>query len=83
LELDMLASDGYKVSVPAVVVPEVTALKLPLGAPTEPRVCVTWKIPEAALSGICCALAFCCEEEEVCPWNGIFMRDRNLVVAAT
>jgi hypothetical protein len=37
LEFDVLPPVGYNLSVPAVVLPDIALLRLPVGAPKEPR----------------------------------------------
>lgn len=39
VEVVRLPPEGYRLSVPAVVVPDVAVLRLPAGAPIEPNAC--------------------------------------------
>lgn len=57
---------------PAVVVlPEIALLRLPAGAPKEPRLWVACRIADPAPCGICCALLCEEEDEEEWKWKGI------------
>jgi hypothetical protein len=61
VELDMIPLEGYSLSAAAfAVLPDIALLRLPAGAPMDPKCCAACRIPEAA--PMCWAL--CCEEDD-------------------